>query len=387
MGSGLVKIPVGSVLFYVIKFSILFGVLGLGIYFYYKQLTTHYLQLALFVPFTIDFHLHYAFIFLTIILFNKKLLLPWNSPLKPIYLLFIWGFISYVINQFIEFNPLSFPLFVATFFLPFILFSLFYINIKDGNWLEAMNFYLKIITTMLVIIFAQTILLWNLHPDFRDGGTNHAHMAGIYLSIGILLICYKYFQIKKISVYETTLIFAALIAMFFMDVKYILFFLAISLVPFVYLLIKENYKIRIAFAVGIPAILLFWILFLDGRIYHSVLSLEDQNYKVIDLAKNYPNSVKGKLITDYGKMIKEHPINAVFGTGPGTFLSYAAYLNSNVYVTNWREDYQGYFYSIMNAIRTANKKLKPGAEKNMLMVKNIFLRVQIKLLFMIGEAV
>lgn len=77
-----------------------------------------------------------------------------------------------------------------------------------------MNFYLKIITTMLVIIFAQTILLWNLHPDFRDGGTNHAHMAGIYLSIGILLICYKYFQIKKISVYETTLIFAALIAMF-----------------------------------------------------------------------------------------------------------------------------------------------------------------------------
>lgn len=42
-------------------------------------------------------------------------------------------------------------------------------------------------------------------------------------------------------------------------------------------------------------------------------------------------------------MIKEHPINAVFGTGPGTFLSYAAYLNSNVYVTNWREDYRAIF--------------------------------------------
>jgi len=89
MGSGLVKIPVGSILFYVVKFGIILGVLGIGVWTWYKAKAnnlppTDYLKLALFVPFTIDFHLHYAFIFLTIILFNKKLLLPWNSPLKPI---------------------------------------------------------------------------------------------------------------------------------------------------------------------------------------------------------------------------------------------------------------------------------------------------------------
>jgi hypothetical protein len=107
MGSGLVKIPVGSVWFYVIKFGIIAAVLGIGVRAWWKakknnQPPTSYLQLSLFVPFTIDFHLHFAFIFLTIILFNKKLLLPWNSPLKPIHLSNNWGFVPQTVNEFLN---------------------------------------------------------------------------------------------------------------------------------------------------------------------------------------------------------------------------------------------------------------------------------------------
>jgi hypothetical protein len=357
MGSGLVKIPVGSAWFYVIKFGIIAFVLGLGIYFFHRQLITDYLKLSLFVPFTIDFHLHYAFIFLTIILFNKKLLLPWNSPLKPIYLLFIWGFISYIINQFIEYNPFSFPLFVITFFLPFILFSLFYTQVNENKWIDLINYYLNIIAIMLMIIGAQIIVLWNEHPDLRDGGTNHAHTAGVYLCIGILLIFYKYFRTRNFSKSDFTIIVLSICAMFFMDVKYILFFLCISLTPIVYLLMKENKKIRYGLIIGIPTILIFWVFILDGRIYHSVLSLKDQNYKVTDLAKNYPNSEKGRLFTNYIKMITERPIYAMIGTGPGTFLSRASYFNSPEYVVRWKKDYKGWFFGPMNALRFSNNKI------------------------------
>lgn len=332
MGSGLVKIPVGSALFYVIKFGIIIGVLGIGVWTWYKAKTNHqpptaYLQLALFVPFTNNFQLFYAFIFLTIILFNKKLLLPWNSPLKPIYLLFIWGFISYVINQFIEFNPLSFPYFVVTFFLPMIFISLFYQFTTKENWNSIISFYINMLIPMIIIIYVQTFVWWQLHPDFRNGGVNETHTAAVYLSIGILLSIYRVIIFKKAELKIILFCAITIIAMYFIDAKYIFFFMLGSILPaMIYFFRKHkafNYGITI-----LISIIVIWLTLFEGRLFHSVLAFKGQNYKVSDLIQNYPNSDKFKLLINYYLMFKEHPINGIIGTGPGTFLSQASLLNS-----------------------------------------------------------
>ncbi len=210
---------------------------------------------------------------------------------------------------------------------------------------------------MLLVILTQTIFFWKLHPDLRDGGTNHAHTAAVYLSIGILLIAYKYFKTKDFSFFELLLCVFAIILMFFMDVKYIFFFLITALIPFIVLVMKESKKVRLVLGTGIPILILFWIFVLDGRVYHSVLSLDDQNYKVTDLIENYPNSEKGRLFTGYSKLIADHPLNAIIGTGPGTFLSRASYYNSDEYIQRWRTTYQGSFYSAKNFLNGNNNQM------------------------------
>lgn len=337
MGSGLVKIPAGSVWFYTIKFGIIAVVLGLGIYFLHRQLITDYLKLALFVPFTIDFHLHYAFIFLTIILFNKKLLLPWNSPLKPIYLLFIWGFISYIINQFIEFNPLTFPYFVVMFFVPWLIMGLFY-QVKDKEQKDKLIlFFLKMVTMMSLVLFLQTIALWNKHPDYRNGGTIGVHTAALFLAIAFLIALNDLVKNKLKPIYGiyTFYLFSVSIPfIFLLDGKYILALLFITIV--IYLLSTINKKV-IKFALIGSLVLLvgFWYTFSNRNLPISIMMWQGYGLSLDGVLNSFNQSARGQLIQEAIKLPLEDPVRFLIGSGPGTFLSHCSRLDG--YINNNRE--------------------------------------------------
>jgi len=333
MGSGLVKIPVGSIWFYVIKFGIIGAVLGIGVWTWYKakannQPPTDYLKLALFVPFTIDFHLHYAFIFLTIILFNKKLLLPWNSLLKPIYLLFIWGFISYVINQFIEFNPLSFLLFVIVFFTPWVFFGLAYKNVNNENINQLLNHYFNILMIMIGIISIQTIVFWNEHPDFRNGGTKDAHFAAIYLSIGFFIVLNKFYnknhKIVISEFYQNAIIVLTIPILFLIDAKYILIFvLLITAITFL-IYAKLPWKYKSIVLTLFFCLITYWFMSTNRALPISATSLTYSTYTYDGIIKHFPQTPKGQLIKNAIALPQNDPLVFIFGSGPGTFLSVAA---------------------------------------------------------------
>lgn len=333
MGSGLVKIPVGSVWFYVIKFGIIAAVLGIGVSAWWKskknnEPPTDYLKLALFVPFTIDFHLHYAFIVLTIILFNKKLLLPWNSPLKPIYLLFIWGFISYVINQFVEFNPLSFPLFTVTFFLPFIFFSLFFQFANSANNVKIHDFFNTIVLMVMALVGIQIISFGDAHPDIRNGGTLGSHYAALFISFALLLILFKYDSIDSFRANfkyrESAILLISLPIMFLLDAKYVLMFLFV-VVPITFFIYRLQ-KLRTKIIAGISFVVLLsvWILLSNGVMPISTLVVNDANYNIINLSKQFLDSPKARIIESGLKLPQTEPLAFFFGSGPGTFLSRAS---------------------------------------------------------------
>lgn len=337
MGSGLVKIPVGSVLFYVIKFGIIAAVLGIGISAWRRaklrnETPTDYLKLALFVPFTIDFHLHYAFIFLTIILFNKKLLLPWNSPLKPIYLLFIWGFISYVINQFIEFNPLSFPLFIWTFFLPFIFFSLSFIYRSENVIKAAANFFINAILIMSAIIILQILFLRDVHPDFWSGGTQNAHAAAALMTLGFILVLFDLLkgQINLSKIKSYFLLVAAPLLFYYMDAKVFLIFIFFYSILTLFLHFAKSKTTRILF-ISFSVIAVFvWLFIFKGRIPISTLTSDSETYTLISVIGNYSEMPKAKLFTEYFKLPFSESVMFFVGSGPGTFISRASLLKYHI---------------------------------------------------------
>lgn len=337
MGSGLVKIPVGTVWFYVIKFGIIAVVMGIGVSAWWKAKKnnlppTTYLKLALFVPFTIDFHLHYAFIFLTIILFNKKLLLPWNSPLKPIYLLFIWGFISYVLNQFVEFNPLSFPLFVGTFFLPFIFFSFSYQYGNNEFLKEVTEFFVNVLLVMTVLIILQIMLLRDVHPDYWSGGTQNAHAAAALMTLGFILVFNDLLKKDKTAnkIKKLVLLFSAPILFYFIDAKVFLIFIFFYTILILFFHFAKSKTTRIIFfSSGIVAVFV-WLFIFNGRIPISTLTSSEENYTLSSVLGNYSEMPKAKLFTSYIKLPFSDPLLFFIGSGPGTFISRASLLKYHI---------------------------------------------------------
>ena len=247
-GTNLVKIHAGSPAFFVIKISTIVIVLVLASYFFYKQLTINYLKLTLFIAFTTDYQLQYAFIFLTIILFNKKLLLPFNSNLKPIYLLLGWALISFTVNQFIEFNPLSFPLFLFTFFLPIIFFGLYYNNSGDSQQ-ELIDFFLNIVLIMSGFIVIQFFLQPQLHPDYWNGGTPNAHIAAAYITIAFILSITKLGRINRslFPKYFREMIISAITfpILFLVDAKYFFILTSFILIAVLSCSLSNKQKIKV----------------------------------------------------------------------------------------------------------------------------------------------
>lgn len=328
-GSGLLNLPTGSLWFYVIRYGIMIWVLGIALSAWRRaklrnEPPTDYLLLTLFVPFTNDYALHIIFVVLTVILFNKKLLLPFNSPLKPIYILFLLGLTSYIINQFIEFNPLSYPVFLVLFFLPFAFFSLFYTYASEQTKELLLQFYLKLVMMMSLIIILQTIFFWNQHPDARTGGTTHVHFAAVLLGFAFIILLDKFrFDInrfKQLAVYQKILLIITVPLLFLMDAKiiFVVLFLIIFISLFVYLK-KSIYKI----ATGAFAVILILMLIIAPNLNLpiSVLSFKYSGMSVHNTLENFSQSQKYAIIKKAAALPFDEPLTFFIGSGPGTFLS------------------------------------------------------------------
>jgi hypothetical protein len=331
MGSGLIKIPDYTLWFFGIKVGINVAILTIALSAWWRAKKNNeppiaYLKLALFIPFTADFNIHYTFIFLTIILFNKKLLLPWKSPLKPIYLLFILGFISYVVNQFIEFNPLSFPIFVGYFFLTFIFFGLFYKYAKEIEFRLLKQYFLNIVMIMIVITIAQIIFLPDVYPDFWHGGTGDAHYAGLFLSIAFILIISKLLEKKSGKVFNFSEIIITVLTLpilFFIDSKTIFIFTLVVFLVIIFIRIEKAVN-KIAFVSSIICLILLWYNFSDRKLPISILSLKYNVYYINEYTDHYTSTDKFHLLKEAELTFKNDPIVALIGGGPGTFLSRTA---------------------------------------------------------------
>lgn len=334
MGSGLIKIHADSFWFYLVKFGIISTVLVLGLYFYFKQNISSYLKLSLFVPFTIDFHLQYAFIILTIILFNKKLLVKWKGPLKPIYLLFIWSFISYIINQFIEFNPVSFPLFIGTFFVPFTSFGLFYNFANDEIKEDLKTFFKNIVFIMCAIVFAQAYFLCYEHPDHFSGGTQNAHIAASFMTIAIMMALYR--KVFKVAgndfsdLQDSLLLLTVPILLFFMDAKLFIVMVIFLILILIFTRIVKTYKNRIIGLILILLVIGYWYNFTERKLPLSLLAAEINSYTLDNVTANYFEKPKGRLIREIVNIPTEDPLRFLIGSGPGTFNSRAALLKHKI---------------------------------------------------------
>ena len=322
-----------TLVFYLIKYTIPALLIGLGILFYLKKDYKNFLKLSIFIAFTINYQLHVVFIFLTLFLFNKKLLVPFNSPLKPIYLLFGMGLISYIINQFIQLNILSFPVFIFTFFLPFIFWGLFY-NYGYGYKDELIEFFFNIVLIMSGIIILQFLLHPDLHPDYWNGGTPNAHIAAAYISIAFFLSIAKVLELKHVSFIkhfrEIIIIFSSLPLLFLTDAKY--FLLLILFILIVYFIVSPFIQRKIkALAVGTLAFLsIVFFSTPDKPIPISILTIHSQSYNFNTVNTDFFNSPKYQLLQTTLRLPFYEPLTFLIGSGPGTFLSRAAFIQNTM---------------------------------------------------------
>ncbi len=333
IGPSLKDLEDDHLIFYPIKYGLICLLLGLGIYFFYAKQIKNYLKLTFFIPFTIDYQLHLAFIILTIVLFNKKLLLPFRSPLNSIYIFFLWGILSYIINQFIEFNPLSFPLFVFTFFIQFIFFSLFLVN-ADNIQDELLNFFLNLVSLTIGLITIQSVLQPAIHPDFWNGGTANAHIAAAYISIGFVICVLSLRGTSRLSLNnslrEIVLAVFSLPILFLIDAKYFLILLVIILPG--YFIFTGGKKLKIAaaaFVILVMSILSISIL-KEKPLPLSILTFKLENYNFNTLSNSFKNSPKYQLLKSAFKLPFEEPLTFFLGSGPGTFLSRASFLQFSI---------------------------------------------------------
>lgn len=324
LGSGLVKIPSDTVWFYGIRYGIIAIVLGLAVYFYSKKDTMSYLLLAIFVPFINDYALHVIFVVLTVILFNKKLLLPFKSPLKPVYILFLIGAVSYIVNQFREFNPLSYPVFIVLFFLPFAFFSLVYKYTNEESKELLLQFYLKLVVIMSAVIILQTIFFWNQHPDARTGGTTHVHYAAVLLVFAFIFVLNKFrFELAgfvKLNIYEKYILIGTLPLLFLMDAKLLFIIAHLILIITLFIYIKKKIY-KAALAVIVAALILLMTLSPVFNLPISILSFSYNDNGIYNSVKNFKNSQKFEILKKAVTLPVDEPLTFIIGTGPGTFLS------------------------------------------------------------------
>ncbi|MHA1381825.1 MAG: hypothetical protein ACTSRG_25930 [Candidatus Helarchaeota archaeon] len=302
-------------------------IIALAIFYFIKRDYLSYIKLAIIVVFIGHQPNQYVMIFINVLLFNKKLLLPYNSPMKYIYLLIGWGFLSYILNQFVEINLLAFPAFFASFFLAISFFTLFYKNSNERFKNEIVELFHSLVLMVITVSLFQFFIL-GASIDKNTGGTTSSHKLGFIISISFLLIVNKIFGKgvnSKLNLKEKLIIVLTIPAMYISDSKYLLLNLLIALF-FTHVIIRINRYLK---PILVILLVLFSIIIQDYLIHFSFRLSPRSEVNPVKIIENISKSAKYSLLGSTILLPFNEPFIFFIGSGPGTFLSRAA--NSRAY--------------------------------------------------------
>jgi hypothetical protein len=302
---------------------------GLGVYYYANNDISKYLKLGILVLFLGHNSNQYFFIVLTILLFNTKILLPFKTPVKYLYLMLGIGGLSFLLNQVIEINLYSFPFFLASFFLPVAFYS---ITQKYGNEIikqEIVDFYIMIVFLLSISALYQ-YLFFGAIVDGLTGGTTSAHTLGFHLAVAFILYLCRLMTmngIKDLTLYDWALGLSIIPIMYLSDSKYLMGNMIIGF--FIIYMFYHTNKILKPFLIMISALLLFLSADIIRTANFTMSVKSDINISNIGL--RFTDSAKYQLYEKTIKLPFNEPLVFLFGSGPGTFLSRAA--NSRAFDT------------------------------------------------------
>ena len=296
----------------------------LPIYFYYKKQFNEYICFVLLMSFYNDIYIHLILIIVSIILFNKKLLPELKTPYIFIYLLFALSVVSYIINQFIELDLLSYPIFMVTFLLPTVFYGVGY-NLADNIDLKKIIvFFNSIVMALYAVIYLQIFIYGINDPDILTGGTAHPHFAAVFISISFLIsvFAHKTPDLQDDKWKRLIIILLYLPTMYFIDAKYILLWVIVSIffVSVYFILTKNIYRI------GLTVIVAFSLVLLSRTNFNLPISHVAVKYKdfgISDLERRFKTTQKYEMLKNLVSLPKNDLNVFLIGAGPGTFLSQA----------------------------------------------------------------
>ncbi len=302
---------------------------GFGVYFYSKNDISNYLKLGILVLFLGHNANQYFYILLTILLFNTKILLPYKSPVKYLYLMLFSGSVSYLFNQLMETNFYSFPFFLASFFLPVAFYSIARKYGSETLKKEIIEFYV-IIVFLLAFSSIYHFLAFGVTVDGLTGGTTSSHILGFHLAVTFILFIGRLLILKTVKdfrFYELVLGALLLPIMYFADAKYLLGNMIIA--SFIIYVLYHTNKVMspILITVSVLALIFTADIIKTANITMSVKSDVD----VASIGIRFTESAKYQLFEKTLKLPINEPIVFLIGSGPGTFLSRAA--NSRAFDT------------------------------------------------------
>ncbi|MGH2396399.1 MAG: hypothetical protein ACRDFW_05305 [bacterium] len=295
-----------------------------------------YAKVALAVAFTASQNAAYFFVLLTAVLYrNRAILVPVRS-LRPIYLLVLYGLASYLVNQFVEPNLLSFPFFMLSFFLPVVCFGVFRLEQVVAARDEVLGFFQLLLIAVAVVMAVQSVLHWGESPDWRTGGTWHAHMAGILVGTGFLTALGRRAMLGAAGICprERFMLYAGMPLLFLADAKYILVILVASVIGtgMVWLLRSRLRLIPIALSAGLLVLVVAsWQRVLQTPVILSTAGVGEAVTSVEALFQGFWLTPRGQVLDATLSLPQTEPRVFLLGSGPGTFLSRAA--NSRAYDT------------------------------------------------------
>lgn len=299
-----------------------------------------YAKLALAVVFTASQPAAYFFLLLSVVLYRDRLILRRDRALRPIYLLVVYGLASYLINQAVEVNLLSYPFFLLSFFLPVIFFVLFRFEEIAAAREDVLEFFYLLLIAIALVMLVQTVVYWDASPDWRTGGTGHAHMAGILVAVGFVLALFKRLIGVAVSGRERFMLYAGLPLIFLADAKYVLALLLLSLVTMgaVWLFATKSRLLPVVLGGGaVVLILASWPRIMQKNLVLSVASIGEAALPVGDILDGFWLTPRGRILEETFELPKSDLRVFILGSGPGTFLSRAA--NSRAYDTMQKSVY------------------------------------------------
>jgi hypothetical protein len=186
---------------------------------------------------------------------------------------------------------------------------------------------------MSLIIFLQIIIHPDIHPDHWNGGTPNAHIAAVYIAVALIINIIKLERLDKpiirLHYREIVISILGFLLLFLIDAKY--FFILTLIILLLYFIFAPLISRKLkAFSFGILVLIIFIFTTSDGPLPISVLTIHSNKYNMKKVNTAFTNSAKHQLAKASLALPFEEPLTFLIGSGPGTFISRAAYLQFNL---------------------------------------------------------